>query len=207
MNKLRKLLLNELSESISDKRVLKAMGLVPRERFVSDDYENSAYLNQALPIECDQTISQPYVVAKMTEAIIQDLKLHSVLEIGTGSGYQAAILAQLFDHVYTVERIEFLYIQAKRRFEKQGYSNIRCLLADGNQGWVEHAPYDAIIVTAAAKTVPPGLLLQLASNGRMIIPLGDSSNQTLYLIKRTNERFDTEILDSVVFVPLKKGIE
>ena len=186
---------------ISDPAVLAAMAKVPRHRFVLEDYLDSAYADHPLPIGRGQTISQPYIVALMTQhlALRPDSK---VLEIGTGSGYQAAVLAEITGQVYTVEIIEPLGQQAAATLEELGY-NIHCKIDDGYYGWEEYAPYDAIIVTCAPDHVPQPLNRQLKDGGRMIIPVGPPGfYQTLWLIERKGEIFQSTNLEGVRFVPM-----
>ncbi|UXI01762.1 protein-L-isoaspartate(D-aspartate) O-methyltransferase [Photobacterium sp. TY1-4] len=188
---------------IRDERVLKAMDAVPRERFIDEALSHKAYENNALPIGNGQTISQPYIVAKMTELLA--LKPDSrVLEIGTGSGYQTAVLAHLVEHVYSVERIKALQWQAKRRFKQLDLHNISTKHSDGWQGWPSKGPFDAIIVTAAAERIPLGLLSQLAEGGRLIIPVGEAS-QVLKQIVRQGDEFSYLDVEAVRFVPLIAG--
>ena len=189
-------------EGIGNPDVLNAIRTIPRERFMDPKY---AYENAAFPIESGQTISQPYIVALMTSLVLEaSIPVNKVLEIGTGSGYQAAILAQLVPQVYSIERIELLYKQAKIcLLDEMGYQNISLLYGDGSEGWPEHAPYDGIIVTAAAEEIPKALLKQLKPGGRLIIPVGGSGNtQTLKIV--TNDK--TEDVSFVAFVPLRTGI-
>ena len=193
-------------EGITNEDVLKAIGTVPRELFVPADLQEFAYYNNALPIGESQTISQPYVVARMTQVIIENHKPKKVLEIGTGSGYQAAVLSQCVDEVYSIERIKNLLDKANVSLEKLGYKNIHTLHGDGNKGWQKHAPYDGIIVTAAADVIPPALLEQLANHASIIIPVGSQyAGQELQLITRQDHDFETKYLDLVVFVPLLPG--
>lgn len=188
---------------IRDDKVLQAMAAVPRELFIDEALSHKAYENNALPIGCGQTISQPYIVAKMTELL--ELKNDSrVLEIGTGSGYQTAILAHLVDHVFSVERIKALQWQAKRRFKQLDLHNISTKHGDGWQGWASKAPFDAIIVTAAADTIPAELLAQLADGGRLIIPVGDEF-QVLKQIVRQGDQYLSLDVEAVRFVPLVSG--
>jgi protein-L-isoaspartate(D-aspartate) O-methyltransferase len=190
-------------EGIRDERVLEAMLHVPRHLFVDEALASRAYEDTALPITHQQTISQPYVVARMTEAVLSERSdVRKVLEVGTGSGYQTVVLAALVDRVYSVERIEPLLREARARIHKLGYRNIRLRLADGSRGWPEHAPYDGIVVTAAAPAVPPALLEQLAPAGRLIIPVGGCGSQELLLVTREPSGYRTERLDLVSFVPL-----
>ncbi len=169
---------------IRSQAVLEAMGRIPRELFVPPAQAPYAYSDGALPIDCGQTISQPYMVAKMTE-LLELRPDRAVLEIGTGSGYQTAILAQLASHVYTIEWHLKLMNQAARRLEELGIRNVTFRCADGSLGWPEHAPYDAIIVTAGAPEVPKPLTDQLAVGGRLVVPIGPPGDQTLVLVRRT----------------------
>lgn len=192
-----------IGRGIHDPAVLKAMREVPRETFVEERMQELAYEDGPLPISEGQTISQPYIVAYMTEA----LELSSsdrVLEIGTGSGYAAAILSRIVDTVYSVERLEGLARSARHRLEMLGYTNIVVHQGDGTLGWPEHAPYDAIVVTAGAPKVPKPLLGQLAIGGRLVIPVGASSYlQDLVRVRRVGEHdYRTEELCGVRFVPL-----
>jgi len=187
---------------ISDERVLQAMREVPRHLFIDEKYRHLAYADHPLPIDAEQTISQPYIVGLMTE-VIEIEKGEKVLEIGTGSGYQAAVLAHLTDEVYSVEIIKELAEKADRTLKKLGYTQVRIKWGDGNLGWAENAPYDAVIVTCASKEVPPALFEQLREGGKMVIPIGDpSSFQILTLIeKRQGKKAEKEIL-GVRFVPM-----
>ena len=194
-----------IRQGIHDERVLAAMANVPREAFVDEAFAHQAWENMALPIGFGQTISQPYIVARMTEQLLIG-KPNSVLEIGTGSGYQTAVLAQLVNHVYSVERIKTLQYQAKRRLQRLDLHNVSTRHGDGWAGWPTKAPFDAIIVTAAAQVVPDALLQQLKVGGRLIIPVGESrSEQQLLLIEKTSTRVRTERLEAVRFVPLVHG--
>lgn len=191
---------------IKDMRVLTAMRQVPRHLFIDEALSSRAYEDTALPIDARQTISQPYVVARMTELVMQTPEPKKVLEIGTGSGYQAAVLAELVERVYSIERIERLYKQAHERLWKLGYRNIRLRHGDGQEGWEEAAPFDAIIVTAAPDDLPLHLLQQLAVNGRMVIPVGGTHGiQELQCITRNEEGYRKEVVEQVSFVPLLKG--
>jgi protein-L-isoaspartate(D-aspartate) O-methyltransferase len=196
-------LISHLRErGINDARALDAMRDVPREVFVGPECAGSAYTDTALPIECGQTISQPFIVAYMTEklGVAAD---HEVLEIGTGSGYQAAVLARLCRHVCTIERHELLHRAAKSRFEQLGIENITAILGDGSKGWPEPRRFDRIIVTAAATELPEILITQLKPGGRMILPLGKRlARQRLVLVTKTQDGFASEDLIPVRFVPL-----
>jgi len=200
-------LITRLEEKgIRNDRVLEAMRMTPRHLFVDEALASRAYEDTALPIGHKQTISQPYVVARMTEAIIKDGIPKKVLEVGTGSGYQGAILAALIKEVYTVERVEPLYQQARRRAMDLGIRNIRFKLSDGAWGWDSYAPYDAIVVTAAPKEIPEALIEQLGENGRLVIPVGKTSEvQDLVLLHKTKDGIKKERLDGVSFVPLIQG--
>ncbi len=194
---------------IHNKRVLAALAKVPREKFVLEEYSDYAYENQALPLTSGQTISQPYVVAKMTEFLLSMGKTHSVLEIGTGSGYQAAILAELFDEVYTIERIQALAESAKLRVKELNYQNIHVRYGDGFYGWPEYSPYDAIIGTASAVEIPDALLEQLSiDDGRLILPVGEWQTipQQLVCVIKKGQQYEKMIADSVMFVPMKHGL-
>ena len=186
---------------IHDPATLKAMQTVPRHLFVEDALRSQAYGDHPLPIGKGQTISQPYIVALMTQAL--QLKGHeTVLEIGTGSGYQAAILAQLCAKVYTVERIDSLLVRARKVFDQLHYLNILSKLDDGTVGWPENGPYDAIIVTAGGPRVPEPLLEQLADPGILVIPVGEKSYQQLQLVTRNKNSLSTTVIESVRFVDL-----
>jgi protein-L-isoaspartate(D-aspartate) O-methyltransferase len=193
-------------KGIKDVRVLEAMRSLPRHLFVDEALASRAYEDDALPIGYKQTISQPYIVARMTEAVLAESQPEKVLEIGTGSGYQAALLAKLVKDVYTVERIKPLYQQAKKLFINLGMRNVHCKLSDGTWGWESYAPYDAIIVTAAAPEIPKALLEQLADDGRLIIPVGGQDGaQQLLTLKQTPQGVIQEKLEDVLFVPLVGG--
>ena len=192
-----------IENGIQDQKVLDAIYQLPRESFLSQAMYHQAYDNNALPIGQGQTISQPYIVAKMTELL--ELKQDSrVLEIGTGSGYQTAVLAQLVDHVYSVERIKSLQWDAKRRLKQLDFYNISTKHGDGWQGWSSKAPFDAIIVTAAAESIPQALLQQLKDGGRLLIPVGDDEQQLLKIVRHGDE-FLSSVIEMVRFVPLVPG--
>ncbi|RMH57149.1 MAG: protein-L-isoaspartate(D-aspartate) O-methyltransferase [Candidatus Hydrogenedentota bacterium] len=185
---------------IRDPRVIEAFRKVPRESFVRAGDEAAAYGDFPLPIGCGQTISQPYIVALMTEACRLGGS-ETVLDVGTGSGYQAAILAELVEKVVTIERIPELHERARKRLE--GYENVTCLLGDGGLGWEAESPYDAIVVAAQTPKIPPALLRQLKIGGRLIIPVGDRFSQELLRVTRSDENsWDREFLCGVRFVPL-----
>jgi protein-L-isoaspartate(D-aspartate) O-methyltransferase len=192
-------------KGIRNEKVLDVIGNTPRHLFVDEALASRAYEDTALPIGYNQTISQPYIVAVMTDLVTRN-NPRKVLEIGTGSGYQAAVLAPLVDKVYTVERIEPLATQARQRFRKLGIRNVRASYSDGTEGLPEFAPYDAIITTAAAEEIPEALLEQLSpEGGRLIIPVGSRARQTLLLVTRNDDIFEKEELDPVIFVPLLTG--
>ncbi len=198
------LLIKQLQElGIRDERVLSAMANVPRNYFVDEAISHQAWDNTALPIGFGQTISQPYIVARMTEQLMEN-DPQSVLEVGTGSGYQTAVLSQLIPHVYSVERIKALQYQARRRLQRLDLHNVSMRHGDGWAGWMSKAPFDAIIVTAAAEKVPEALLAQLADGGRMVIPVGEYK-QELLLIEKYGNKTRTEVLEAVRFVPLVHG--
>ena len=191
---------------INDTRVLSAIERIPRDAFVPASFKDQAYENIALPIEQGQTISQPYVVAFMTEALEVGQRM-KVLEIGTGSGYQAAVLSKLCRRVYTIERYRSLLKEAEARFAVNKLTNITCRAADGSKGWPEQAPFDRIIVTAAAPELPEVLLQQLAVGGIMVVPVGsDANEQQIVRIRRTDAGFEREALLPVRFVPLVPGV-
>ncbi len=192
---------------IDDERVLQAIKKVPRHLFIEEALASRAYEDTALPIGYGQTISQPYVVALMTQALFAERPLAKVLEVGSGSGYQTAILATLAAQVYSVERIGALLQTARRRLVTLGYRNVSCKLSDGNQGWPEHAPYDGILVTAAPAEVPETLVTQLAVGGRMVIPVAGVDIQELWLIRNTGTGTSRTRLEDVNFVPLVTGQE
>jgi len=194
------------SNGIEDERVLKAIATVPRHEFVDEALSSRAYEDTALPIGLSQTISQPWVVAKMTEAILDGGTPQKVLEVGTGSGYQAAILASLVPKVFTVERIEELLKLARRRFHKLGLNNIYTRYADGHVGWPSQAPFDGIIVTAASIGVPSELIQQLRIGGVLVVPVEQGGVQRLLAIRRTEEGVDEKDLGGVIFVPMLSGL-
>lgn len=189
------------SQGIRDPRVLKALAKLPREEFVLPEFTDFAYKDTALPIHCGQTISQPFITALMTEKLMIGAR-DRVLEIGTGSGYQTAVLAQLAKEVYTVEQYEALALEAEQRFARHKLKNIFQFTGDGALGLEEYAPFERIIVTAAASEVPPALLEQLKTGGRMIIPLGGEEVQRLTVIDKDRNGLDKQELMAVRFVPL-----
>lgn len=192
---------------IADERVLRALALVPRHEFVDEALSSRAYEDTALPIGHRQTISQPWIVARMTEAVLDRGAPEKILEIGTGSGYQAAVLANLVDKVFSVERIEELLKLARRRFHHLGLHNIYLRHADGHLGWPSQAPFDGIVVTAVASEVPGELLEQLKVGGLLVIPVERDGAQRLLSIRKTDEGYQEEDLGGVVFVPLLAGLE
>jgi protein-L-isoaspartate(D-aspartate) O-methyltransferase len=193
-------------EGISNPRVLDIIASIPRHLFMDEALASRAYEDTALPIGHGQTISQPYIVARMTELLLENGPLKTVLEIGTGSGYQAAILSRLVEQVYSVERVQPLIDQARQRFFDLKLNNIRLKYVDGNQGWPEHAPYDGIIVTAAPARIPEALLQQLAIGARLVIPVGESGYQRLVVVERTHTGFEQYPQEYVSFVPLLAGV-
>tara|TARA_B100001063_G_C16616404_1_gene478395 strand:+ start:98 stop:766 length:669 start_codon:yes stop_codon:yes gene_type:complete len=194
------------SEGIKNSDVLRSMSSIPRHIFVDEAIASKAYDNTALPIGKSQTISHPLIVAKMTE-IIMNHKPKRVLEIGTGSGYQASVLSLLVDKVYTIERIEYLHKKSKKIFQKIGFKNIYTKYADGNIGWTQKSPFDAIIVTAGAINIPDALMNQLSNNnGILVSPVENSGKQYLKSITKNNDHYKEEIHGIVKFVPLLSGI-
>ena len=191
---------------VEDKKTLEAMRMTPRHKFVPKHLISSAYADRPLPIGMGQTISQPYIVALMTEKLALAPN-HRVLEVGTGSGYQAAVLSPICKEVYTVEIIPSLGEKARQRFDKLGYKNIRTKIADGFYGWKESAPYDAIVVTAAATQIPPPLIQQLKVGGRMVIPLGSvfQVQRLMVITKEPDGSITSENILPVRFVPLTGG--
>ena len=205
-NDISKLILELTKNGINDLRVLKCIEEIPRSIFIESSIKSKSNLNIALPIECGQTISQPLVVAFMSQSLNLNKKIR-VLEIGTGSGYQTSILSKLVRFVYTIERYETLKKIAERKFKDLGFKNIFCKHADGGLGWKDQAPFDRIIVTASAPEIPITLLKQLNNNGIMIIPIGEDNNdQILTLVRKNNEGYVFKSnLMKVRFVPLLEG--
>ncbi len=194
-----------IPREITDKHVLEAMGSVPRHLFVPKQFRDEAYHDGPLPIDHDQTISQPYIVAIMTQLLQIDSTSH-VLEIGTGSGYQAAILGEIADSVFSIEIIPQLAEKAAKLLDSLGYKNVTVKAGDGYLGWPDHAPFDGVIVTAAAPTIPQPLIEQLKIGGRMVIPVGDF-NQELYLIVKNKDGVVKQSIIPVRFVPMTGEVQ
>ena len=195
-----------VAKGIQNEAVLEAMRVLPRHFFIDRGFEEWAYQDKAFPIGQDQTISQPYTVAYMT-ALLEVQAREKVLEIGTGSGYQAAVLGLLGARVYTVERQEALYLKAKNLLKALNFNLIRCFFRDGTEGLPEFAPYDKIIVTAGAAELPQALLAQLAVGGRLVIPMGQGDDQKMYRVTKLSETdFEQEILGEARFVPFLSGL-
>ncbi len=196
-------------QGITDGKVLGAIERTPRELFVENAFEGQAYENNALPIECGQTISQPYVVAFMTMKLEVTDRM-KVLEVGTGSGYQAAVLARLCRRLYTIERYRTLLKEAQKRFDKLGLTNVTAKVGDGTKGWPEQAPFDRIILTAAAPSMPENIIAQLKTGGIAIIPIdvpaADGGGQLLVKITKTDAGYEREDLLPVRFVPMVEGV-
>jgi protein-L-isoaspartate(D-aspartate) O-methyltransferase len=193
-----------MERGIDNPAVLGAMKKVPRHLFVTKEYQDEAYNDYPLPIGYNQTISQPYIVAFMTDVLKPGSKMKA-LEVGTGSGYQAAVLAEIVDKVYTIEIVPELAMESAERLKKLGYNNVICKYGDGYQGWKEYAPFDLIIVTAAAETIPQPLINQLAENGRLVIPVGKPyAVQELQLVVKKKGKTETKRLTFVRFVPFKR---
>lgn len=192
-------------QGITSERILDTIRQTPRHAFIDEALSHRAYEDTALPIGFSQTISQPYVVARMTELLLADGEISKVLEVGTGSGYQTAILASLVDTVYTVERISGLLTRARARLGAVGYRNIHFKHTDGGMGWPERGPFDAILVTASPREVPASLIEQLADNGRMLVPVGEARRQELMLVTRCGDEIEQQVMEPVKFVPLLSG--
>ena len=192
-------------QGIQDEHILDVISETPRHAFIDEALAHRAYEDTALPIGFNQTISQPYVVAKMTEALLADGPIENVLEVGTGSGYQTAVLARLVPKVYTVERISGLLNRAKELLGTIGYRNIQFKHADGGMGWPERGPFDAIIITASPRVIPEALIEQLSPTGRMLVPVGEARLQELVLVQRNGDEIEQQVLEAVRFVPLLSG--
>jgi protein-L-isoaspartate(D-aspartate) O-methyltransferase len=206
LNKINRLIQQLRHQGIQHPDVLRVMRETPRHIFIDEALSFHAYSNNALPIGYGQTISQPYIVAKMTETLLNHGYLESVLEIGTGCGYQTAILAQLINKVYSVERIKPLLDKACNHLKLLELNNVVFNHSDGHWGWAKHAPYQGIIVTAAPDTVPEALLEQLTQGGCLIIPVGQQNQQVLLKIVRTRTHYEQYTLEPVSFVPLRDGL-
>lgn len=196
-------------QGVHDERVLAAMLKIPRHEFVEEAWQSEAYRNKPLPIGLAQTLSQPYVVGLMTQTLLENASApgarRRVLEIGTGSGYQTAVLGELIERVYSVERLKALSEIARQRLAALGYRNIHFGYADGSLGWAAHGPYDGILVTAAAPELPKALLEQLARGGRLVIPVGPPQHQALRVVDRIGGRYQSRDIAAVSFVPLLEG--
>lgn len=204
MDRLRQMMVERqvIRRGVGDPRLWDAMRRVPRERFVAEDLRTLAYEDRPLPVEAGQTISQPYIVARMIEAAAIGAT-DRVLEVGAGSGYAAAIMSCLAAHVFAIERIAELADLARGRMEALGYGNVSILVGDGTEGWPEEAPFDAILVAAGGPSIPSPLQEQLAIGGRLVMPVGDSGEQKLIcVVRRDAENFEVETLEAVRFVPL-----
>jgi len=195
------------AKGIRNRKVLDIIRNTPRHIFVEEALASRAYEDTALPIGLGQTISQPYIVARMTEVLLEGGPLDTVLEVGTGSGYQTAVLAALANRVYSTERIEAFIKQARARFQELRLRNIRLRHSDGGLGLPQYAPFDGILVTAAPEGIPLALVAQLAVGGRMVLPIGTRDEQALVCVTRTEEGYDKQILERVSFVPLLGGIQ
>ncbi len=192
---------------IRDQRVVEVMGRTPRHLFLDEALASRAYEDTALPIGLGQTLSQPYIVALMTQALIEQEIPRQVLEVGTGSGYQTAVLAQLVGRIYSLERIQPLLDKARERLEGLDYANVQLRYGDGTQGWSKHAPSDGIPVAAAPRELPQARLEQLARGGRLSLPVGSGGGQRRMRITHSEEGYVREVLEAVVFVPLLEGLE
>ena len=192
-------------QGIHNEHILDVISETPRHAFVDEALANRAYEDTALPIGFNQTISQPYIVAKMTEALLADGPVENVLEVGTGSGYQTAVLARLVPKVYTVERISGLLNRAKELLATIGYRNIQFKHADGGLGWSDRGPFDAIIVTASPRVIPEALIERLSLTRRTLVPVGEARQQELVLVQRKGDEVERQVLEAVRFVPLLSG--
>ncbi len=193
-----------VDQGIDNHQVLDVIRTTPRHLFLDEAMAHRAYEDVALPIGFQQTLSQPYIVARMTELLLEGGAPERVLEIGTGSGYQTAILAQLVDEVYSVERIKPLQQKARQRIRQLKLRNVQMNHADGGMGWAERGPFDGILAAAAPESIPQELLHQLAPGGRLVIPVGGETQQ-LHVVDRTHEGFETTVVEAVYFVPLRPG--
>lgn len=194
------------ASGIRDERVLASLRSVPRHLFVEEALASRAYDDITLPIGFGQTISRPYSVALATEALVEGARPQRVLEIGTGCGYQAAVLARIAGEVYTVERIHELHLRARDTLFGIDVRNVRCRFTDGNRGWPEHAPYDGILLSAAPREIPELLLAQLADRGRLVAPVGLGREQRLLVVTRTSRGFERRELSGAHFVPMRPGV-
>lgn len=195
------------AEGIKNEELLKIIELTPRHLFIDEGLSHRAYEDTALPIGLGQTISQPYIVARMTEMLMETGSMNKVLEIGTGCGYQTSILSKVAKTVFTVERIRALHMQARKTLTGIGQHNIQYLFADGFNGWHQYAPFDGIIVTAAPPSIPEKLVNQLADGGRMMIPVGSTNtSQDLILVQRRGTKIEETFIEKVKFVPLVGGV-
>ena len=202
-----RLVLRLEEQGIVDRRVLDRIRNVPRHLFMDEALASRAYEDTALPIGFGQTISQPYVVARMTEALLAAGDARKILEIGTGCGYQTAVLAPLVEEIYTIERISILLGRARRTLRELRIRNVHCRHDDGNVGWAARAPFDGILLTAAPHAVPPALFEQLAVGGRLIAPVGPEGRQELFRYTKSETRIDRQSLGAVSFVPLLSGLQ
>ena len=199
----RKTLITELrTQGIDNETILEVMQKIPRHLFVDNEFSNFAYENRALPISDNQTISQPYIVAYMTQVLLATGVPKKVLEVGTGSGYQTAVLASIVPSVFTVERIAALQSRSRRLLRQLNFHNVHFRCADGCKGWRQYAPFDCIIVTAAAKEFPDALVDQLIVGGKLLCPVGGDQMQNLILVERTKHHIKKQTLEAVKFVPL-----
>ena len=194
------------SQGITNSSVLDIMSTMPRHLFIEPALKNRAYDDDALPIGFNQTISSPYIVAKMTQLLMEEDNMEKVLEIGTGCGYQTAILSNLFTHVTTIERIKPLQQKTEKLFKKSEYKNIKFVYGDGFDGYHAYAPYDAIIMTASPSDIPEKLISQLTPNGRMVLPLNINGKQKLFRVKNTKNGILKKEVDDVLFVPMLEGV-
>jgi len=195
-----------IEQGIRNREVLECIRSTPRHLFIDEALSSRAYEYTALPIGFGQTISQPYIVARMTEALLEVGPLHNVLEVGTGCGYQTAILAALVPRLHSIERIEALHLRAQQRLQELGATHVRLRHGDGYEGWRANAPYDGILVAAAPPEVPEALLRQLAPGGRLVMPVGDDRKQVLLRVTRRDGGYEREMLGPVSFVPLQSGL-